>query len=168
MIERLPLDLFGDESDRPEAAAPAEDVVVEDEPAPAPVVEAPPEADIVLATCQWCSESFDNDLSACPQCNAIHIKAAQPDVVETTVTCQWCLTEFDIGPTHCPTCNARVVVPGQHVLGEHDLSLDYNRLGVLGQRAHSRQLLAGMMIGGGLDIIAGGLIGLAITLLDDD
>ena len=166
MIERLPLDLFGDRDDdaaTTETPADAEDLLLE-EPAEADAENA--DADIVLVSCQWCSESFDNALSHCPACNALHVKTVVPEEV-TSTTCQWCHTVFDIGPTECPTCNARVIVPGQNVPGEHDIPLDYARLGIMSQRAQSRQLLVGMMAGGGIDGIAAGLIGLAVTLLDD-
>ena len=168
MISRLPLDLFDDRDDAddplalPEAPADDVDLVV----APVPVEDVL--EDIVLATCQWCAESFDNELDNCPHCNAKHIKLATQAAEPTTVTCQWCLTTFDIGPTDCPECNARVVVPGQNVPGEHDVPLNFNAMGVMAQRAHSNQMLAGMMLGGGLDSLAAGLIGLALTLWDDD
>jgi hypothetical protein len=160
MIDSLPLDLFEDSDDAVEVDADEElDLAIDPEP----------RADVMLVNCQWCAEQFDNELPACPKCSATHIRLDPPIGEEvTSVTCQWCLTTFDAGPTECPNCNARVVVPGQNVLGEHDVPLDYNRLGVMAQRAQSQHLLAGMMLGGGLDSLAAGLIGLAITLLDDD
>ena len=179
MISRLPLDLFGDAEGSTETTeTPDEVAVVEVDELEAEAVElAPttvaaedePEAqDILLVTCQWCSTSFDNELATCPECNAKHVRVQPPDEEPTTVTCQWCLTTFDTGPETCPECHARVIVPGQHVLGENDVPLDFNSLGMMSRNAHSNQMLAGMMLGGDLDFLTGGLIGLALTLLDDD
>ena len=169
MIERLPLDIFEDADDADQSDEPAETLVESDvDEAVDLIVEPELPVDVLLVKCQWCAEQFDNELPACPACDAKHIRVGPPEDEATTVTCQWCLTTFDIGPTECPNCEARVVVPGQNVPGEHDIALDYNRVGVMAQRAHSHQLLAGMMVGGGLDSLAAGLIGLALTLLDDD
>lgn len=180
MINRLPLDLFDDPAEPDESAAPSGDPSPEaageaiDQILESPssdddaATEAIEPRDILLVTCQWCSAQFDNELPACPECNAAHVPVQPPEEEPTTVTCQWCLTTFDIGPDTCPECNARVVIPGQNVPGEHDVPLDFNRLGMASRNAHSQQMLVGMMASGGLDMFAAGLIGLALTVLDDD
>ena len=169
MIERMPLGIFGDSDDSAGESDGVDIEVREDAVVPADIVVEPaPAADVLLVTCQWCSEQFDNKLTACPGCNARHVPILAPPEEPTTSTCQWCLTTFEIGPTVCPECNGRVVIPGQNVPGEADIPLDYNSLGVMSRRAHSNQLLVGLMIGGTVDSVIGGLVGMAISALDDD
>lgn len=165
MIERLPLDLF-DDSDEPTGDSVVDSPDSEESAAQDSLTTL--DSDVLLVSCQWCSQQFESELANCPHCDAVNIERAPSDPEETTVTCQWCLTVFDSGLMNCPSCDARMVVPGQRVLGEHDVPLDFNQLGVIGQRAHQQQLLAGMMIAGDLSSLAGGLIGIAVSLLDDD
>ena len=169
MIERMPLDVFDDSCDSNGDNGETRLVASEDDESAVDVVIEPPQAaDVLIVTCQWCSAQFDNELPFCPECNAKHVKAPAPLEEPTTSTCQWCLATFDIGPTLCPNCNGRVVIPGQTVPGDHDLELDFNRLGMASRRAQSNQLLLGLAALGGLDSIVLGLVGLAVTVLDDD
>ncbi|MEZ4520648.1 MAG: hypothetical protein R3A46_03235 [Thermomicrobiales bacterium] len=168
MIERLPLNLF-DDNDDPAAAEPVVDRLVVDTERPiADLPDIEESADVFLVNCQWCGISFDNELPACPDCGAKHIRVVRVTAEEpATITCQWCLTEFNAGPTTCPACGARVVVPGQYVPGEDDPYPSLLSQSILSRQAHSRQLLVGMMAGGGIETVIAGLIGLAITVFDE-
>lgn len=170
MIDRLPLEIFGGESEPDANANPA---------SPAPALDA--DADIVvqpagsdaepaadLAHCQMCGGEFDDALEQCPHCGATYLPADQAPEESSTVTCQWCLTEFESNRVTCPSCNARVVIPGQYVPGLNDPMPDYASRGMLPRYTEANRYLVGMMAGGGLDTIAAGLIGLALTLFDDD
>ncbi|CAN5615157.1 hypothetical protein BH23CHL2_BH23CHL2_12310 [soil metagenome] len=167
MIDRLPLELFDDLDDLDEPSS---------EPMPAPEVGEAQAIDpdigaaveVLLVNCQWCAEQFDNELPNCPGCGATHLKIVAPPEVPGIITCQWCQECFEAGPTHCPSCNARVVIPGQHVLGEDDPLPDLDSRGMMARQAQSHQLLVGMMAGGIVDGVAAGLIGLALALFDDD
>ena len=161
MIEHLPLELFGD----PEDDGDSEEAVVQDAEA---ATEVPIRPEVLRINCQWCGRQFDNELPKCPHCDATHITLVFAPGDPEIVVCQWCQTGFLRGPTTCPVCEARVVVPGQRVPGENDEFPDFAARGMLARNAQSHQLLAGMMAGGSVDSLTAGLIGLALSLLDDD
>jgi hypothetical protein len=169
MIERLPLDIF---DDRPAGTG---------EPAPAPETEAgapDPQPETLdpaedagtsgfLVSCQWCGEQLDNELAVCPHCGGNHRRMASAEEDSPAVTCQWCLTTVEPGADRCPECHARIVVPGQHIPGLNDPLPVFSSYEVRLRQAQSQQMLAGMMMGGGLDSLVGGLIGLALAFFDD-
>ncbi len=171
MIERLPLHIFDDEPDQPEkipaaVIEPAPDEQVDGQLSEIAPIDSTP---VVLVRCQWCAEEFDDSLLACPACGVVH-RIAMPitDATASTTTCQWCQATFEAGTETCPECDAKIVVPGQFVIGQEDPGLSLLSRSLMAQRAQSHQLLVGMMAVGGLDSITGGLIGLALSLFDDD
>jgi hypothetical protein len=186
MIERLPLDIFDDKpakgsepagkaapvpSPAPAPSAlPAEPTAAEPSGAPAAELpEAPagiPDAGF-LVSCQWCGEQFDNELPSCPHCGGTHRRVASPADDSPLVSCQWCLAAVEPGAERCPQCDARIVVPGQYIAGQDDPPPLLASYDMRVRQAQSQQMLAGMMLGGGLDSLVGGLIGLALTLFDD-
>lgn len=165
MIEHLPLELFGNADDDQDNEDEIEEPVDE---AVDPSVETGDTPEITLVSCHWCAEQYDDRLAHCPGCGVVNhpsiVTLDDPDIV----TCQWCQASFAAGPERCPACDARVLEPDQRVLGEDDEFPDFAGRGALAQRAQSHQLLVGMMAGGTIDNLAAGLIGLVLTLLDDD
>jgi hypothetical protein len=142
------------------------DVVAQDIEVPeTPLSEVEP---VPLARCQWCAEQFDDRLLNCPACGVVHRLASPVCEGAAAPVCQWCQTAFEPGADNCPECGAMAIVPGQYVIGQNDPLPLYASQSLLNQRAQSHQLLVGMIAGGGLDSLFAGLIGLAITLFDDD
>jgi RNA polymerase subunit RPABC4/transcription elongation factor Spt4 len=93
MIDRLPLDLFG--NDEPEPASSADVVAT-----PAPATEPGP----ATVNCPWCATSVPADARTCPACEA-RIPSPEPATPQRhDGSCQWCgatiAAEIDI----CPDC----------------------------------------------------------------
>lgn len=163
MIERLPLDIFDDKS--PEPAPEAREQPQEQAAARAHAE--PPGGGSFDVSCQWCGEWFDNERETCPHCGGAHRKLASPDEDTPELSCQWCLTTIEPGAERCPQCGARVVVPGQQIASLNVPESELIPLEQRFQQLRTQQMLAGMMLGGGLDNLFGGLIGLALHLFDD-
>lgn len=100
MIDKLPLDLFG-----------------EGEPEPAP-----PAPDQSLApTCPWCSAIVTSDATTCPECDAsiVHTEPAPDDersAAQHEGVCQWCGAAIAPNSDACPAC-------GWDALGDNEAEL---------------------------------------------
>jgi RNA polymerase subunit RPABC4/transcription elongation factor Spt4 len=128
MIDRLPLDMFGEEP------ASSDDAVEAPSALAGPVVAAADPEPVAVSTevpagtrmCQWCGEHVAHDTVACPACGGrlapVDERAAalygtgelppNPDV------CQWCASRIDPADEFCPVCggvargDTTQVIPG--------------------------------------------------------
>jgi RNA polymerase subunit RPABC4/transcription elongation factor Spt4 len=119
MIERLPLDLFGEQS------TPADDAA--EAPATGPAtVDAASEAAEGTRMCQWCGEHVANDTAACPACGGRLVPVDEragalygtEELPPNPDVCQWCASTVDPDDEPCPVCGGVArgdtsrVVPG--------------------------------------------------------
>jgi hypothetical protein len=118
MIDRLPLDLFGE--DEPEPAT-TDQTTVASTPAADPVPEAAADADAdpaATVSCPWCAATVPADLRTCPACDATIPVPESPAPAPVDGICQWCGATIAPDVDICPDCgwdargDSQVELPG--------------------------------------------------------